>query len=208
MLTLPKYHFHTDTFIENLSGCLNQVPALEIAISEYEQEALVLVLGRCLYDELISQLEWSDEKSRYVLKEGSPEKYNWLLNGRTYEYDGQKAYPCGCGCPSGNCHTKKFSGIISTMTISPTKKVEKNYVAFYIYYHWKTMMESVTSGTGEQIPEVANSTTVYNKKKRYRAWNKFLMWVDELNEFLQHHSDDFPNAQMNCKLKAKNIYDI
>lgn len=208
MLTLPKYHFHSDTFIENLSGCIAKTPALEILIADYEERALVEVLGQCLYNELIEQLEWSEEKNRYVLKPDSPEKWSWLIYGRTYDFDGVKSYPCGCGCGGGNCQKVKFNGIISEKRISNNKKVEKNYLAYFIYYHWKTINESVTAGTGEQMPETANSQTVYNKKKRYRSWNQFVMWVQDLNKFLSHHKEEFPDAVINCHLRPKNIYDL
>jgi|SRR5690606_3545384 len=208
MITLPKYHFHSDTFIENLSGCISKTPALEIMIADFEERALILLLGQCLYDEFIQQFEWSEGKNRFVLQESADEKWSWLLNGRAYEYDGHKPFPCGCGCGGGDCDKVKFNGIISEKIITNTKKVEKNYLSYFIYYHWKTINESITSGTGEQMPETANSLSVYNKKKRYRAWNQFVMWVQDLNKFLTHHKEDFPDAVINCSLKAKNIYDL
>ncbi len=208
MITLPKYHFHSDTFIENLSGCLNKTPALKIMIADYERQVLELILGQCLYEEFMEQFEWSEEKDRYVLKADADEKWTWLLKGRTYEYDGFRSFPCGCGCTGNNCKKVRYDGMISELPISNTEKVEKNYLAYFIYHHWKTINESVTAGTGEQMPEAANSLTVYNKKKRYRAWNKFVEWVDKLNQFLAHHKEEFPEAVINCKLKPLNIYDI
>lgn len=208
MLTLPQYHFNSDTYIENLSGCISKAPALKILIADFEERALITVIGQCLYDELINQLEWSEEKNRYVLKEESDEKWKWLLYGRTYEFDGFKTYPCGCGCGGGNCKKVKFNGIISVKNISNTETVEKNYLSYFIYYHWKTINESVTAGTAEQLPETANSMGVYNKKKRIRAWNRFIEWVQSLNEFLAHHQEEFPDAVINCHLKPKNIFDV
>ena len=207
MITKPNTeHFHTEVFIENLEGCLNQTPALFLCISEKEEEVLRLVLGDCLYIEFKDQFELT--ATGYSLKEDVDEKWKWLLNGRTYEYDGFKPYPCGCGCVSSNCKKMEYPGMVKKTDLTLTKSFEKNYLAYYIYYNWKTINETVTAGTGEQVPEVKNSTTVYNKKKRYNAWNRFVDWVHELNAFLAHHKTEFPDAKPICSIQRLNIYDI
>lgn len=207
MITLPSTkHFHTETFIENLEDCLNQVPALSLCLEETEEDALRLVLGDCLYKEFKDQFDLT--ATGYELKVAAAEKWKWLLNGRTYDYDGFKPYPCGCGCVSSTCKKINYPGMVKKYQVTATKSFEKNYLAYYIYYNWKTINETITAGTGEQLPQVKNSTTVYNKKKRYNAWNRFADWVQELNTFLYHHKEDFPSAVVNCNLHRLNIYDI
>lgn len=211
-------HFHTDVFIENLNDCLNQMPALRISIKELESEALQMVLGQCIYEELMENVEL--DGSVYKLKEDADEKWGWLLNGRVYDTDGENSYPCGCGCDGGNCETKRFDGIIHKYILSEgetpedEESFERNYLAYFIYYHWKTINETVTAGAGEQSPQVKNSVTFYNKKKRYRAWNAFVQWVHlcgnpkvGLYRFLKDHKEEFPNWDGMC-LKSLNIWDI
>lgn len=207
MITKPNTtHFHTEVFIENLEDCLNQSPALSLCIAETEENALRMVLGDCLYQEFKEQFELTE--TGYSLKEDAAEKWKWLLNGRVYDFDGFKPYPCGCGCIESNCKKMSYPGMVAKYDLSLTKSFEKNYLAYHIYYEWKTINETITAGTSEQLPEVKNSTTVYNKKKRYNAWNRFADWVDELNLFLTHHKADFPSAVINCHLHRLNIYDI
>lgn len=207
MITLPNTkHFHTEVFIENLEGCLNQTPALSLCIAEAEESVLRLVLGDCLFEEFKEQFDLTE--TGYSLKAEAPEKWKWLLNGRTYDFDGFKPYPCGCGCIKSDCKKMDYPGMVKKYQLTSGKSFEKNYLAYFIYYNWKTINETVTAGTGEQLSEVKNSTTVYNKKKRYNAWNRFADWVEELNLFLSHHKEDFPSAVINCNLHRLNIYDI
>lgn len=207
MITIPTTkHFHSDIFIENLDDCLNQQPALALSISVEEENALRWVLGDCLYDDFAKQFEPTDEG--FKLKDDAEEKWKWLLYGRTYDFDGFRHYSHGCGCLSSNCRKIEYPGMLKTYTLSKTKSFQKNFVAYYIYYGWKTINETVTAGAGEQIPQVANSATVYNKKKRYNAWNRFADWAEELNIFLTHHREEFPNADPVCSIQRLNIYDI
>lgn len=199
-------HFHTEVFIENLEDCLTKSPALMLTIAEFEEEVLRLVLGDCLYEEFKSQFVTTGDG--FALNPNADEKWTWLLKGRTYDYDGFKPYPCGCGCSSRNCKKMEYPGMVKTFTISDTKTFEKNYLAYYIYYQFKTINETVTAGTGEQLPQVKNSTTIYNKKKRYNAWNRFVDWVHELNAFLAHHKEFFPEADTICSIYRLNIYDV
>src|SRR5690554_897597 len=201
-------HFHTDVFVENLNDCIEQNPALWLSIGIYEKEALIASLGECVYDELVSQLEYNEDIKKYVLKEDSDEKWGWLLYGRTYDYDGRKVYSCGCGCSSTNCKKISFDGIIQTYRLSDETTFERNYLAYYIYYNFKTINESVTAGSGEQIINVQNAMHVYNKKKRYNAWNRYIDWREQLANFLNHHKEHFPEANINCNLKRFNIYDV
>lgn len=209
IITKPSTkHFHTEVFIENLEECTSKAPGLLLTIGEFEEEALRWVLGDCLFNEFKQQFEYSEASEAWILKSAVEDKWKWLLNGRDYEYDGRKVYACGCGCPKGNCKTLSFPGIIKTIKVSSTKSFEKNYLAYYIYYKWKTINETVSAGTGEQIPEVKNSATVAPKKKIYNAWNRFADWVDELNDFLNHHREFYPNASGVCEIKRLSIYDI
>lgn len=208
MLTTFK-HFHTDVYITNIFSCSKELqPMLKISVAELERKALVLLLGECITNDIISSLTWSNEFEKYVLKADVPESIKHLVNGFTYETDGYKSYSCGCGCSGGsNCKTKTFPGIIQELILNPNEKVERNYLAYYIYYHWKILNESITASTGEVLTEVQNSTIVYNKKKRYNAWNRFVDFSERVNEFVQDHKEDYPNAQLSC-LHRLNIWDI
>ena len=209
IITKPNTtHFHSDVFIENLDDCLNKQPALLSLIAMSEMEALKMVLGECLYDEFSEQFEYVTDDG-WVLKEDSHEKWKWLLNGRAYEFDGVRSYGLGCGCVSANCDKIKFNGIVNEIMISDVDFIEKNYLAYYIYYQFKTINESVTAGTGEQVPNTINSMTVYNKKKRYNAWNRFVDWYLSVLAFLRHHAEYFPSASPQCgALTYKNIFDL
>lgn len=197
-------HFHSDVFVENLQDCISQSPAMWLSIGIYEEEALVASLGQCLYDELINQLEFDKDSKKYKLKEDSDEKWGWLLYGRNYSHSGTSH----CGCNSSNCSSASYPGIIKVYRLSDEVTFERNYLAYYIYYHFKTINESVTAGTGEKVVNVKNAVHVYNKKKRYNAWNRFIDWREELNNFLSQHKELYPDANVGCNMKRLNIYDV
>lgn len=205
MITTSK-HFHSDVFIPNLKGCINVYPALKIQIGIFEKEALINALGVCLADELLNQFEYDSDEKIYNLKPDTDEKWVWLLNGRTYEYDGSCCFSVGC-C-GDKCKKFVYPGIIQELEFDPTTQFEKNYLAYYIYYHFQTINESLTSGSGEKVVEAINSIHVYNKKKRYNAWNRWADWVETLSVFLKHHEDEYPEANISCGVQRKNIWDV
>lgn len=74
---------------------------LIVHIQKFESECLRLILGECLYADLMENVE-KDSDGYYNLKPDAEDKYNWLLNGHKYEDD--------CSCDS-NCTNKKLAGI-------------------------------------------------------------------------------------------------
>lgn len=207
MITEVK-HFHSDIFIPNLQGCINQQPTLIINMARFERKALIEAMGGCLADEFLEQFEFDDETGNYQLKANADEKWHWLLFGKTYEFDDD----CGCivsnCCCGNNCKKHIYKGILEEYQIDKSTDFEVNHLAYFIYYHFQTINESVTAGSGEQVVIAQNAEQVYNKKKRYNAWNRWGDWVDSLAMFLRHHKEYFPTANISCGVMRLNIYDI
>lgn len=221
--------FTGDIFIANLKESCDKLSLFEW-IYQWEKQCLRITLGDCLYDDLIEQLEWSEEQQKYVLKDDADEKWGWLLYGHTYTKDDIESSPnfnyfnCGCGCNNNNCDTFHWDGIINIATtripnttingeVANAIVVKKSYIAYYIYWLFSLNEDSFTSSTGEQVAEVKGGARISNSHKRIDAHNKFVSWVIECNShgkvglyrFLQDFSNSFPEWSGKC-LKYEPIW--
>jgi hypothetical protein len=196
MYFIDESFFIGDIYIPNVGEyCDNMNFDIKIFISKYESEALINTLGGCLFNELKQQLEYSEDKKRFVLKSDAETKWDWLLNG--YQYTQQ--YQCGCTC---NCDKRIWNGIISStpiLTKDGIKKVKQSYLAYWIYYQRMFYKNSHSTGTGESVNQTENAVMISNETKRKYAFNRFVELVEigngnevSLYRFLNDHHIFFP----------------
>lgn len=226
MYFLDSSFFTGDIFIPNLEeNCIKNVEFYKL-MSKWEKEALELVLGKCLADELIEQFEivGEDGAKEYKLKSDADQKWNYLIDGRKYaETDEMVDHfadlsVSGCGCNSSVCTKHNWEGLVRKQTIlldGDEAVYNESLLAYYVYYMWCFDNASKTTGVGEQLPEAKNSTGISNKVKRIAAWNYFWTWVRAcqrggkigLHIFLKEHSGSFESFEEIC-FENQNIYGI
>lgn len=175
MYFIDKSFFLGDIFIPNIGEyCDNMNMDLNLFISKFETQALNITLGACLFNQLKDQLEYSPKEKRFVLKKKSETKWEWLINGHTYN---QKS-SCNCSC---GCNEKIWNGIVFTTPIlnanEELKEFKESYIAYWIYYQRAFFKNSHSVGTGEAINQTENANIISNEVKRKAAFNKFLELV-------------------------------
>ncbi|WP_390452258.1 hypothetical protein [Chryseobacterium sp. Alg-005] len=195
-------------------------------ISKWEIEALELVLGKCLADELLEQFEITgvEGSKEFKLKDNADPKWKFLIEGRKYQEsdsgvsDFYDLTSMGCGCRTSTCPHHKWEGIIKKVPLIIEGKEEhykESLLAYYVYYMWTYDNASRTSVAGEQKIKVKNSFSVSNQTKRISAFNYFWSWVRActyggkvgLHVFLKEHSELFPSFE-EIKFQNQNIYGI
>lgn len=183
---------------------------LTIHIQKYEQECLRMILGDCLYTELMENVD-KDSDGYYKVKTGAEEKWGWLLNGRLYDTDDVS----GCGCHSSSCSKHQWAGLVTKVAIVQEKDVFESILASYIFYHWSLNYRTLNLGVGEGKGTAQNTTQESSANKRIDAWNKFVQDVNfgypntkvSLYQFLDEHQEDFPNASKVC-FNTMTYYDL
>lgn len=227
MIFINTSMFTGDIHIPNLEeSCIQDFEIFKL-LAKWERECLEFVLGKCLFDQLMDQMEikTSDSAGKYyALKDDVEQKWKWLVNGRTYQKTDESVSNfedlsvCGCGCSSGDCEFHDWEGFVTTTpTIVNGEEMEfkDSFIAYYVYFMWCFNNQSRTTGTGEQKPKSKNSEPETNHFKRVDAWNCFFAKVAAcasngrvgLNGFIREHSESFANA--NCaKIKPLNYWDV
>lgn len=194
--TYGQYHIpNIDTVI------VNNRTALSIHIQKYEQEGLRMAIGDCLYIELMDNLTIGED-GHYILKEDADEKWDWLLNGHTYDASSSG----GCGCNSGSCNRHIWSGLASKVATIESVDVIESILAPYVYFNWNMNYRTLSTGVGEGKGVSKNTVLVPSKDKRIDAWNEFIALVSfgypnskvSLYQFLSEHKSLFPNYRTVC----------
>ena len=147
MYFLDQSFFTGDIHIPNLEeSCVQNLEFYKL-MSKWEKEALELVLGKCLSDELLAQFEIVEGENgkEYKLKSDADPKWGYLVNGRKYsETDEDVEYfydlsVSGCGCSSGNCTVHNWEGIVKSQAIilnGAEVTYKESFLAYYVYYMW------------------------------------------------------------------------
>jgi hypothetical protein len=184
---------------------------LTIHIQKHEQEILRMILGDCLYAELLENLEL-DSNGFYKIKDEADEKWEWLINGKLYDTDEVS----GCGCHSASsCKKHQWSGLIRKVATVSNKDVFETLMAPYIFYNWSLNYRTLNVGVGEAKANAQNTTQESSANKRVDAWNHLVQEVSfgypntkvSLYQFLDEHKDEFPNASKIC-FNTMTYYDI
>ncbi len=188
---------------------------LVIFIQKYEKEALRLILGDCLYFELMDNLELgsveADGCKYWVVKEDTNEKWDKLVNGTSYDVSEIEQPISGCGCCSGNCDKHYWDGIVrSVATVQDADnndvQVLESILAPYVYRAWAMSKRTLNMGFGEGKGDADTATQESTQFKRIDAWNDFVKDVAfgdmggrvSLHQYLREHSADFEKAEFLC----------
>lgn len=206
--TYGEYHIPNIDTVSNSNDT-----ALMIHIQKYEEEALRMAVGDCLYDDLMSNLEL-DENGYWKSKEDTNEKWNWLLNGHKYDAPSTNCN-CGCGCNSGKCNKHVWSGLVSKVATTKEADVYESILAPYVYFNWNMNYRTLSTGVGEAKGVAQNTVLVPSREKRVDAWNKYIQNIAfgfpnskvSLYQFLSEHKDLFPEYQTVC-FKPITYWDI
>lgn len=207
MFTRVSNFTYGDLKIANIQTTyINNDIELQIYLQTQEENCLRMILGDCMYDDLMDNVEL-DPNGYYQLKVDAEEKWDWLLNGLTYEAtDPIISGGCGCGCHSGNCSKHKWDGLVRKVATVAQTDVIESLMAPYIYYNWSISERTMVTGVGEAKGKAQNTTQESSMYRRIDAWNDFVKRVDfgwpntrvSLNQFLKEHQGEFANAQTVC----------
>lgn len=229
MIFINPNMFTGELYIPNLNEkCIKDYEIL-ILFSKWEKEALELVLGICMMDALIQQIEVkeSEEGKHYGLKDDADDKWKWLVNGRTYEKTDESVsnfldlseFGCGCGCGNiSGCPKHYWDGFVTETNLivdEAETAYKQSFLADYVYFMWAFYNESKTTQSGEQKTVVKNSVSVTNKTKRVDAFNNFYAKVRMCNTggrvglhgFIKEHKDLYPDFMEN-NIKPLNYWDV
>ena len=122
-------------------------------IEEHSSDCLLKCLGYILFEEFASQLDISKDNG---LIDDADEKWNELLNGKSYEKDGKAVKWRGI----------RFKQIGST-----------NYQSFitnYVHFHYLSETQTTSTPTGEKKVNSKNTAEADVSRALARNWNKFV----------------------------------
>lgn len=187
-------------------GSSNNIELI-LHIQKFESECLRLILGECLYEDLMENVEKDTTTGYYKLKADVDEKYDWLLNGHKYEDP-----DCSCG---SNCPNKNWQGLVREVAEIESTKIYETIMSSYIYYHWSLAFRTLNLGVGEGKGTASNTIVENTKHKRVDAWNKMVQDVSfgfknanvSLYQFLDHFKEEFPTSERVC-FNTMTYYDI
>jgi hypothetical protein len=197
-------------------------------ITEYEDLCLRIVLGECMYEELLEQLEFDEVLGRYKLKVDADIKWTYLLYGRKYNvsevenlmsnfYFGSNH--CGCGCYTSNCDDFYWKGLIEVFDaigmvrdnqthIISRRLVERkeSLIADFIMFKYFVQTQSFTAGVGEIVNDSKNTTLVNNIHKAVKSYNDFVYKCITCSSrgkvglygYIQHFKNEYPNWAGAC----------
>lgn len=130
-------------------------------IDRYEREALIKSLGYQMYLELVDNI---DVTQSTLIKVGSDEKWDWLVNGQEYTLD--------------DGTNKAWLGLRRIIPGATSGVVHKSsLLADYVYYFYEKSTDTDTTGVGEVIHSGENSETVSKTPKVIAAMRSFVKQV-------------------------------
>lgn len=190
------------------SNTSNQT-ALKIHIQKYETEYLRMLLGECLYAELMTKLEL--DAGYWKLKNDAEAKWGKLLNGTSYD----APTDASCGCCSVECGTHVWDGLLRKVAKIGDKDIYETIMAPYVFFHWSLDTRTFNTGVGEAKLKGNNITQESSKEKRIDAWNQMVQASTfgyscsrvSLQQFLSENESDYPEATC-ISLKTMTYYDI
>lgn len=187
--------------IANLTSAeVNVDVQLMIQIQKYETECLRMMLGDVLYADFMSNLEL-DSDGFWKLKSSANEKWEWLLNGYSYQ--------------NGDCDIT-WRGLVITVATIQDKEVIETMMASYVFYKYSLNTRTLNTGTGEGKLTADNTTQERSSNKRVDAWNEFVQWAGfgssksnvSLNQFLADNTELYGKECFFTCLNTMTYYDI
>lgn len=82
---------------------------------------------------------------------------------------------------------------MASLAIEPTTgTLKQSPIAYYIYYWFQRDLYTQSSTMSEVKSRTENAVLADPFQKMATAWNRMVEWVKELDEFLQHNTDVYP----------------
>ena len=130
-------------------------------IDKFEKEILIGLLGYTLYSEMMAA---------YAALPGTPlpEKWDRLINGYTYDYNGV---------------TIRWNGLINSDKVS--------FLAYYVYCQYTKAHQFPQGQTGAVQPQNENSVVVDGIANHTAAWNRFVVEYNKCQVFLFTNEQDY-----------------
>ena len=130
-------------------------------IDKFEKEVLMGLLGYTLYSEMMAD---------YAALPGTPlpEKWDRLINGYTYDYNGV---------------TIRWNGLINSDKAS--------FIAYYVYCQYLKAKQFTPAQAGTVQPKNENSIVVDGIANHTAAWNRFVDGYYNCWQFLFQYETDY-----------------
>tara|TARA_R110000764_G_C11027156_1_gene384738 strand:- start:3236 stop:3916 length:681 start_codon:yes stop_codon:yes gene_type:complete len=161
--TYYKNEIYTPHSVVSVSSDVTDVEeSLFDFIEEYEREALISLLGYHLAIEFINNLDASKSNG---LVDSADEKWNELLNGKTYS-------------SPDTGKTVVWRGI-RFKSIASREHPDVSMLAYYVYYNYQSNSYITMGDTGAQIVDSKNAQSVVPTQKVVKALSKFIAFAQK-----------------------------
>jgi len=137
------------------------IEEVESFINEYEEDCLLKCLGPSLYNDLILNI---DESQESLIDTNSDQKWDDLMNGKTYTD------------PENSSRFKTWKGLRFKSPLS-NSEYNRSLLAYYVYYFYEQKQYITNTLTGHQIESSKNAVSVPPTNKVVFAWRKFVTLV-------------------------------
>jgi len=134
-------------FTNDINLSLGTYSDIDQFIAKYEKEVLIGLLGYTLYTEMMAAYAASIATVPVPL----PQKWDRLINGYTYDYNGV---------------TIRWNGLINSDKVS--------FIAYYVYCQYIKSHQFPQSQTGAVQPQNENSVVVDGIANHTAGWNRFV----------------------------------
>jgi len=150
-------------FINDINLNVGAYSDLTQYIDKFEKEVLIGLLGYTLYTEMMAA---------YAALPGTPlpEKWDRLINGYTYDYNGV---------------TIRWNGLINSDKVS--------FIAYYVYCQYLKAQQFKPAQAGTVQPQNENSVVVDGIANHTAGWNRFVFEYESVQWFLIANEADYPD---------------
>lgn len=156
-------------YINDISVAVGTYSDLSGYIEKFEKEVLIGLLGYTLYTEMMAAYAASIAETDPVTL---PEKWDRLINGYTYQYNGVEI---------------RWNGLINADKVS--------FIAYYVYCQYIKAKQSYAAGTGQVQSKNENSVVVDGIANYTAAWNLFVkLYQYSALPYLRAYPDEYDLA--------------
>ena len=173
---------------------------LIITVQKYEKQALLLLLGKALSNDLYSNVELDNGRLNFTVKDQADQKFKDLVNGCSYTKDSETFF---------------WKGLVVEVAKIEDKAVYETLMAPYIFFYNSLNNRTQNLGIGEGRASGKNVINESSANKRVDAWNDFVQWSSlgfsennvSLLKFLQDNEAIYGKCQA-LELNTLTYYDI
>jgi len=172
---IAGYYIDVNYFVGGINipdtDSLETKGALELYIKKYESIFLTTLLGKDMYEDLLSATTFVDP----ITATGN---WNKIINGDSFvNSNGDSAY---------------FEGI-NGGDLSASGGFKRSPIANYVFWNFINERASITVGVGEVIPLVENGIRISPAYKMAAAWNEMVDLIFVLNDYVTINKANYPD---------------